>query len=670
MYNDLMSIVGNNKHLKILKDMNILTIDDLCSNFPQRYQITEATGLVEEKTCTVEVVVLSFPKVHYGGRIPRFTLEVQYAGERTFELVVFHRKYLVNQFVLNQKITLVGKYDASKNSFVLHDVYFKPLASCRKITPIYSLRSGITQEDLNKYTINALKLISLFENKIPEIIMKKYNLMNRDDAIRKIHSPMNKDDINRSIEYIKYEQFFMFQLTMQYTKELFHQRNGLRKTFSMNKLQDFINELSFDLTPDQSMTVAELLGDFQSEKAMYRFVQGDVGSGKTVVAAIGIYASFLAGFQSAFMVPTEILAKQQFESMQQLFEPYGVRVELLTGSMTKKEREYVHGLLKQGVIDVLIGTHSLFQEKVIYNNLGFVVADEQHRFGVKQRKALKDKGEHVDFLLMSATPIPRTLAMSLYGDMDVSTIETMPLGRKGVETKLIHALSMKEILNDLTNYLDSGGQCYVICPLVDQKDISTNRDATSIFEGMSKYFEGKYSIGLLHGQMNDEDKSYVMQLFKENKIQIIVSTTVIEVGINVPNANMMVIYNAERFGLSQLHQLRGRIGRGSEKGFCYLLSSNQEPSVIEKLQFIEKCNNGFELSRFDLQRRGPGDMLGDRQSGIPSFSYSDIYKDAGILEQARNDVRVLFTTECKDEVFIRQLELIEEGIKKNNQYID
>lgn len=589
-------IIGNTSHINILNDMGIYTIEQLCMHYPQRYQITEETDLIHDRVCTIEVEVISVPKVFHGGKVPRFTFEVQHKGNKSIEVVVFHRKYLASQINLNQIITLVGKYDESRNSINLMDVHFDAVLNCRKIAPIYPLRSGITQGEMNKYIVNALKVVGNFEDKIPQVIREKYNLLQRDEVMKKIHHPDDRKDIEKSIEYIKYEQFFMFQLTMQYTKQLFHQRNGLRKTFSMSKLQAFITNLPFELTSDQSMTISELLGDFQSEKAMYRFVQGDVGSGKTVVATIGMYASYLSGFQSAFMVPTEILAKQQYQSLLSFFEPFGVRVALLTGSMKKRDRDRVHVLLSQGEIDVVVGTHSLFQEKVKYHKLGFVVADEQHRFGVKQRKALKEKGEHVDFLLMSATPIPRTLAMSLYGDMDVSTIETMPEGRKGITTRLIPSLSMKMILSDLTDYLDTGGQCYVICPLVDKKDENSNRDATSIFEGMKSYFDGKYHIGLLHGQMSDEEKSYVMNLFEKNLIQIIVSTTVIEVGINVSNANMMVIYNAERFGLSQLHQLRGRIGRGDKPGFCYLLSTIQDDLAREKLSFLEECNNGFEIT--------------------------------------------------------------------------
>lgn len=662
-------VVTDEKHLKTLQDLGILTIEQLCTFYPHKYNFIEKTGLVANQVCTLEGQVISNPKANYG-RIPRFGFEFLYEEGKSIDVVVFHRSYLMKQLSLNKKVTIVGKYNEERNSFVANEIIFKTLDECLKITPIYSLKGQIEQQEFYNYIKKAFDIVSSFEDVIPKVLLDKYSFHCRDKMLRAIHFPTIRNDIEKAIEYIKYEQFYLFQLTMQYSKVISEKRGGIKKSFSMVSLQEFINTLSFELTRDQSLTVSELLADLQSEKAMYRFVQGDVGSGKTVVALIGMYASFLAGFQSAFMVPTEILARQQYENLEMVFSKFGVRVALLTGSMPKKERDYVLNLLSQGYIDVLVGTHSLFQDKVVYSNLGFVVADEQHRFGVRQRKALKEKGEQVDFLLMSATPIPRTLAMSLYGDMDVSTIETMPSDRKGIETHFIESSSMQSILPELESYLDQGGQCYVVCPLVENQSDKVMRDASSIFEGIKNYYNNKYEVGLLHGQMSDEQKANTMKKFENNVIQIIVATTVIEVGINVQNANRMIIYNAERFGISQLHQLRGRIGRGNEKGVCFLLSKTEDVQSKEKLSFLTTCHNGFDVSRYDLQIRGPGDLLGDRQSGLPNFTFSDLYKDANVLEQARNDVRVLLATNCEDSIFINQLERVSITIKKNNQYVD
>lgn len=666
----IQNVVDDEKHCKILNNLNVFTLKDLCSYFPYRYDNIEGSELIEGQVCTFEGKVISTPKSSYGGRVPRFSFEVMYGDHLTIEVVVFHRTYLLKQIQLNQVLTLRGKYNKERHSFLVNEILFQSLDACKGIKPIYALKSGIEQKDIFKYVKKALELVGNIEDVIPEELCKKYEFNHRDSVINHIHFPKALDCIDDSIHYMKYEQFYLFQLTMQYSKWISEKKGGIKKTFSKKNVDEYVASLPFDLTKDQLLTVNELLTDLQSEKAMYRFVQGDVGSGKTVVALIGMYATFLAGYQSAFMVPTEILAKQQFASLNNSFKKLGVRVELLTGSMKKKERDYVLTLLKEGYIDIIVGTHSLFQDAVEYHNLGFVVADEQHRFGVKQRKALKDKGDNVDFLLMSATPIPRTLAMSLYGDMDVSTIETMPSDRKGIETFFVPSSSMQSILPELECYLENQGQCYVVCPLVDSNSTLSVRDATSIYDGMKQYFSNRYTVGLLHGQMNDDEKANVMEQFLKNEIQIIVATTVIEVGINVLNANRMIIYNAERFGISQLHQLRGRVGRGSEKGICYLLSKTTDEDSKEKLEFLTTCHNGFDVSRYDLSKRGPGDLLGDRQSGVPTFTFGDLYKDAKILEQARGDVRELIASNCQDPVFLRQLDLIKVGFKKNNQYID
>ena len=402
---------------------------------------------------------------------------------------------------------------------------------------------------------------------------------------------------------------------------------------------------------------------------MYRFCQGDVGSGKTV-AMISLYANYLAGYQGAMMAPTEILALQHYQSLQKLFKRTKVKIALLTGHLSLKEKKDIYQQLEEGQIDIIVGTHALFQDKVQYNQLGLVITDEQHRFGVEQRKALKNKGNKVDFLVMTATPIPRTLAISLYGDMDVSTIKTLPNGRKKVITRFVKGISMKPILKDLKDYLASGGQCYVVCPLVSESEAIEGRNASDISKAMASYFKGQYEVGLVHGQMSDEEKNQVMDAFKENKIQVLVSTTVIEVGVDVSNANMMVIYNAERFGLSQLHQLRGRVGRSKEQGYCYLLSQASNPEQKERLEFLESHHDGFEVSEYDLKIRGPGDLLGQKQSGVPTFMIGDIFKDYHILEITRKDAYEAINQHQDDEKIQKMLTEIKNNLTKNNAYID
>lgn len=653
--------------IEILNQMSIYTIEDLYHYYPYRYSILEETSLECEK-CTIEVTLLTSPKVFFHGRLSRLSFTCLYA-QQEIKATIFNRHFLSKNMHIGMKLTIIGKYDASKKSFTCSDLYIKPLDQCLGITPVYSLKDGITTKMLQGYIKKAITYQKL-EDDIPEEFHQKYKLLHKQQSIINIHFPETQDDIKQAIRYLKYREFFTFQLSMYYTTSQVSKSVGIQKEFSHKKIQSFIENLSFSLTTDQQTAVNDIIEDLESSKTMYRFVQGDVGSGKTVVATVGIYANYLAGYQGAFMAPTEVLATQLYYSLEKMFVPYGLNIELLTGSQTIKQKEAIYQRLQEGEIDVLVGTHALFQEKVIYKNLGFIVTDEQHRFGVKQRKALKEKGKQVDFLIMSATPIPRTLAISFYGEMDVSTIETMPQGRKEIKTSVVSSPSMKPILPEIDEYLQDGGQCYVVCPLVDKSDAIECRDVQSIYEGMVSYFKGRYTIGLLHGKMNDVQKQKVMDSFKENKIHILVSTTVIEVGIDVKNANRIIIYNAERFGLSQLHQLRGRVGRGDQQGYCYLLSTSNSEASKERLTFLETCHNGFEISKYDLSLRGPGDMLGSRQSGLPSFSLGDLSKDMVILELARKDVVSYFDGASEDERWIKLLQKIIKQLEKNNKYID
>ncbi|MCD7840250.1 MAG: ATP-dependent DNA helicase RecG, partial [Erysipelotrichaceae bacterium] len=489
-------------------------------------------------------------------------------------------------------------------------------------------------------------------------------------AIYNIHFPENENDIKQSLKYLKYEEFLQFQLTMQLAKMNRLSYDGTAKNIDINKLQVFIMQLPFQLTHDQSIAVKEIVNDLRKPQMMYRFLQGDVGSGKTVVGAIALYANYLAGYQGALMAPTEILASQHYQTLSKFFKNTKVKVALLTGSLTTKEKNNIYEELLNGQINVIIGTHALFQKKVNYHRLGFVITDEQHRFGVEQRKALKNKGQQVDFLIMSATPIPRTLAIALYGDMDVSTIKSKPAGRQKVETKFIESSSMKPILKHLKSYLASGGQCYVICPLVDESDKLEVRNATQISEAMRSYFKNQYQVGLLHGQLKDDEKDDIMQQFVDNKIQILVSTTVVEVGVDVKNANMMIIYNAERFGMSQLHQLRGRIGRGDQKAYCYLMSDQASDEAKERLHYLENNQDGFDISMYDLKVRGPGEVLGERQSGLPSFLVGDVFKDYNILEIAKDDAACMISAYQNQKMYAYTIERILEKLKENNEYVD
>ncbi|RHS95699.1 ATP-dependent DNA helicase RecG [Erysipelatoclostridium sp. AM42-17] len=656
--------------ITLLENMGIHNIKDLVLYFPYRYEVIEPTELINQEKVIIEATLIDQPKVFFKGRLSRLTFTVLYK-DLPLKVAIFNRHFLKAHMHEGMTLTLIGKYTQKNHSLVASEMKLQPLDQLEGITPVYTVKGKMTQKSLRGY-IN--KALHFYQNHIldilPDYLIQQYHLISRQEAYFKIHQPHQNSDVIQAIRYLKYEEFFKFQLTMNYIKQYHHEHVGMIKEIDDKKLQQFINQLPFSLTKDQSTAVEEIITDLKSDKLMYRFVQGDVGSGKTVVGAIGLYANYLAGYQGAMMAPTEILALQHYQSLTHLFKNTDVKIGLLTGHLSQKEKNELYLQIAQGDIDLIVGTHALFQEKVQYQNLGLVITDEQHRFGVEQRKALKDKGQKVDFLVMSATPIPRTLAMSLYGDMDVSTIQSMPRGRKKVITEYVPSISMKPFLPHLKQYLASGGQCYVVCPLVNESESLNCRDANQIYDAMSRYFKGQYKVGLVHGKLSDEQKNEMMKQFSDNQIQILVSTTVIEVGVDVSNANMIVIYNADRFGLSQLHQLRGRVGRGSQQGYCYLLSDSKIKEAKERLMFLANHNDGFEISKYDLQIRGPGDLLGQKQSGVPTFMIGDVMKDFNILEIARKDAIDALNNHASDEKIKQLLLEIKNNLLKNNEYVD
>lgn len=666
----LQQIKINENRIKLLNNMGIYYLKDLVLHFPYRYDCIEATPLINNEKVIIEGVLIDEPKVFFKGRLSRLTFQILYQQE-VYKVIIFNRHFLKKNMTKGMILTIIGKYNNTNNSITANDIRLKALEEISGITAIYSLKEGITQKSFQGYVKKALKFYQgHIQDEVPTSLMIKHHLIHKELALNLIHFPCNNDDIKEALRYLKYEEFLKFQLTMQYIKLSRKKNIGIKKQFNQQVLEQFINQLPFMLTSDQKTAVNEIINDLKKDSIMYRFIQGDVGSGKTVVGAIGLYANYLAGFQGAMMAPTEILASQHFKSLNNLFKGTDINLALLTGRLSNKEKQNIYQNLIDGKINIVVGTHALFQDKVNYQKLGLVITDEQHRFGVNQRKALKEKGQQVDFMVMSATPIPRTLAISLYGDMDVSTIKTMPTGRKQVITDVVKSHSMKPILSELKRYLASGGQCYVVCPLVAESEAIDSRDATSIYEGMKAYFKDDYKVGLLHGKMDDEVKENIMEKFKSNQIQILVSTTVIEVGVDVSNANWMVIYNAERFGLSQLHQLRGRVGRGKHQGYCYLLSNSSSKEAIERLEFLKKCHDGFEVSYYDLKVRGPGDILGNQQSGLPAFMVGDIFKDINILEVSRKDAKELLESKSNDAVYLKLISEIEEQLINNNKYID
>lgn len=623
-------------------EMNIHTIKDLLEYFPYRYEdyrIRDLTQVGHEEKITVEGKVHSEPAlVFHGRKKSRLTIRL-FVDRYLIKVIFFNQPYLKNKIVMNETITVTGKWDAHRQTITANEMQIGINAKAKDFEPVYALRGKLTTKGMRKFINLAFKQFgNLISENLPETITKRYRLLNRRDSLMTMHFPETSEDVKQARRRFVYEEFLLFQLKMQALRKFEREHSpGLIQNYDLSKLKKFIDSLPFPLTDAQKRVVNELLTELKSPFRMNRLLQGDVGSGKTVVAAIGLYASVTAGFQGALMVPTEILAEQHVESLKSLLDPFSVRCELLSSSVKGKRRREILQELAEGKIDILIGTHALIQEEVSFQKLGFVITDEQHRFGVEQRRVLREKGENPDVLFMTATPIPRTLAITVFGEMDVSIIDEMPAGRKTIETYWAKPEMLDRVLAFVEKELAKGHQAYVICPLIEESDKLDVQNAIDVYTTLTHYFQNRFKVGLMHGRLSSDEKDTVMKAFSTNDVQVLVSTTVVEVGVNVPNATMMVIYDAERFGLSQLHQLRGRVGRGSDQSFCVLLAAPKSEVGQERMKIMTETNDGFVLSEKDLELRGPGDFFGKKQSGVPEFKVADMVHDYRALETARAD---------------------------------
>jgi len=631
---------------KQLEDMRIHTIYDLLEYFPYRYEdfrVRNPEDMKHEEKVTVEGKVHSEPSLIFHGRKKsRLTVKVL-IGNVLISAVFFNQHYLKNKLALGELITVTGKWDQYRQTITATHLQVGSNQKAQDFEPVYTVRGSITVKALRKYISAAL---TQFEQEIEEIfpdsLLAKYKLMRRSDALRIIHFPPSREELKLARRRFVYEEFLLFQLKMQALRK--HEREnsqGMKQEYKLDMLMDFINGLPFPLTSAQKRVVNEILKDMKSHYRMNRLLQGDVGSGKTVVAAIVLYATILAGHQGALMVPTEILAEQHAESLTSMFSKVGIRVALLTSSVKGKKRRELLSELKEGNIHILVGTHALIQDDVEFQSLGLVITDEQHRFGVEQRRVLREKGSSPDVLFMTATPIPRTLAITAFGEMDVSIIDEMPAGRKAIETYWVKHDMLTRILQFMEKELSQGRQAYVICPLIEESEKLDVQNAIDVHTTLATFFQGRYKVGLMHGKLPAVEKDAIMKEFSENETQILVSTTVVEVGVNVPNATFMLIYDAERFGLSQLHQLRGRVGRGDAQSYCVLIADPKTDVGKERMKIMTETNDGFVLSEKDLELRGPGDFFGRKQSGVPEFKMADMVHDYRVLETARNDAAVL-----------------------------
>lgn len=636
------------KRAQNLAELGILTIEDLLSYYPFRYEDIQEKNLLEindQEKVTLKGVVVSAPVLNrFGYKKSRLQFRMM-QDHAVFTVSFFNQPYLKDKAEVGEEIAVYGKWDAKRKS--LTGMKILGGKQTEDFAPIYHVSKSVRQSTLVELIkVGFEKYGAEIPENLPVYLLEKYRLISRKQAMYAMHFPRNPEESRQAKRRVVFEEFFLFQMRMQGLKNSERsEKNGIAIRYDVQRLKQFTQSLPFELTDAQKRVTNEICYDLRSKNHMQRLLQGDVGSGKTVVAAIALYAAMTAGFQGALMVPTEILAQQHLESLTQLFDPLEVSIALLTGSTKARERKVILEALANGEIDVIVGTHALIQDNVQFANLGLVITDEQHRFGVNQRKVLREKGLHPDVLFMTATPIPRTLAITAYGEMDVSIIDQMPAGRIPVKTSWIKPKQLEHTLDWARQELQQGHQIYVICPLIEESEALDVQNATEIYEQLKDFYAPDYQVSLLHGKMKNAEKEAIMEEFKENQSQILVSTTVIEVGVNVPNATVMFIMDAERFGLAQLHQLRGRVGRGSEASYCILVASPKNELGKERMKIMTETNNGFVLSEKDLELRGPGEVFGFRQSGLPQFIIADLVNDANVLEVARKEAADIWKVE-------------------------
>ena len=617
------------KSVSLLNKLNIYTKEDLVTFYPFRYEIIKRTSLYNDKAI-VPVKIVSTPVLNYFKKMNRLSFKAE-ADNKLINVVIFNRGFLKNSLYVGNVVTIIGKYEEEKNTFLASDIKLEDINNKVKIEPIYHLVKGLTNKSMNKFIMNALDEEVI--DYIPNELIDKYNFMSKKDALKHIHFPFNNIKLKEAIIRCKYEELFLFMLKIEALKRKNNEYNiGYSKNIDKDKINEFINSLSFSLTNDQLKVLDEIYSDLESEKRMNRLIEGDVGSGKTIISMISMYILYLNNYQSALMAPTEILAKQHYENAVKLFENYDINICLLIGSMTKKEKESIKKKIEDGYYNIIIGTHTLVQDDINYNNLGLVITDEQHRFGVNQRNNLRTKGNMPDVLYMSATPIPRTYALTIYGDMDISIIKEVPKGRKKVITKVRNNSEIKDVLKSINNELKLGHQIYVVSPLIENA-VDDKEDIDKLYKKFTLAFKN-YNIGILHGKMSSKEKDKVMNDFTNKKIDILISTTVIEVGVDVYNATMIVIFDSYNFGLATLHQLRGRVGRNDFQSYCILVTDRQ----TERLKIMENTTDGFVLAEEDFKLRGYGDLFGTKQSGDMTFKLANLTKDYKMLLEVKKDV--------------------------------
>ena len=636
---DLQNIKGiGDKTIKSLNKLNIYNIDDLVNYYPFRYQtynIKKLSSVSNNENCTIIATVESNPQVFYFKKnFNRLSFKAL-SDNLLINVTIFNRAFLKNNIKIGEEITLIGKFEKLKNNFVASDIKLDKIDN-NTIEPIYHVNKDIKNKTLIKLIDNTLAINKEYDDYIPSEINDKYGFVSKYEALQEIHKPSNIKELKQSKLRLIYEELFIFMFKIMIIKK----RNdnislGIRRNVSQTQVNEYIKSLPFSLTDDQLNAVNDCLNDLNSDKRMNRLILGDVGSGKTIVAIIAMVINYYSNYQSAMLAPTEILAKQHYKNILNLTKNLNISCELIVGSMSVREKNNIKKRLENGEIDIIVGTHALLTDDVIFKDLGLVVTDEQHRFGVNQRTSLQNKGKLPDIIYLSATPIPRTYALTIYGDMDTSMIKQKPNGRKDIITKIKKNSELKDVLYHMLEEIKNNHQIYVVSSLITNEDDNSDlKDVMLLKEKMDIAFNNKVNIGILHGKLKNNEKEAIMNDFKNGIIKILICTTIVEVGVDVKNATMMVIFDADRFGLATLHQLRGRVGRNDLQSYCYLICDKEK----ERLNVMCESNDGFYISQKDFEIRGEGDLFGTKQSGDMSFKVADIKRDYKILLQAKEDV--------------------------------
>ena len=637
------------KTKELFAKMGVYTVGDILLHFPRTYirypkmePIDEISSLTEENHAIVAQVRTS-PVVKSTRRMQLTLLTIGSVGHK-MQLIWYRQPYIRNNLKANQYYVFYGKVTIKEGKYVMEQpVIYEPQAYTQMedmLFPVYSLTGGVSNNLMIKTIRQALAEKDMLYDYLPTDVREKYVLCEYNYAIKQIHFPDSFDTLIEARKRLVFDEFFLFILGMQYQKE---QKKRESNAFSFREpeiIEECIEKLPYELTGAQKRALDDVIRDMQSPYVMQRLIQGDVGSGKTIVAFLAMAWTAASGYQSAIMAPTEVLARQHYESYCQMSEQFGLHfpIVLLTGSMTAKEKRLAYQTLDEEKDAMVIGTHALIQEKAIYSNLALVITDEQHRFGVRQRETFAEKGRRPHILVMSATPIPRTLAIILYGDLDISVIDEVPARRLPIKNCVVNTGYRPKAYTFIEEQVRAGHQAYIICPLVEGSENMEGENVTDYAGKVKSELPSDIEVGVLHGKMKNDKKNEIMNLFAQNKVQVLVSTTVVEVGVNVPNATVMMIENADRFGLAQLHQLRGRVGRGDAQSYCIMINTSQSKNAKKRLEILNQSNDGFKIASEDLRLRGPGDFFGIRQSGDLAFQLADIYQDAPVLQQASEAV--------------------------------